>query len=202
MDQGYFICDIDGVLLDIVSPACSIINKDFGMNLTPRDITTWDWEYCLSFPADYWTSFWQQLWETPSQPYKNANNFLGLLRGMGFKPVGLSTRPRSWNGLNPSGIARKSARRDNEALDLDCIIYVDNHESKAKTASAVWSGARYSIEDNPKNARDLGALTNLSRSLLLTRPWNATCIDVNNNWMRVDNYAHVIQELLQGGLVK
>jgi hypothetical protein len=200
-NQGHFVCDVDGVLLDIVNPACDILNKDFGTNLTPAHITTWDWEYCLSFPPGYWPEFWQKLWSTPSHPYVGANRFLAQLRALGFIPVGLSTRPQKWFGLKPVSLARDAAERDNEALDLAYILYVEKHEEKVQKVHQHWPEARYSIEDNPKNARDLGALCpNIARSMLMDRPWNRSCMSVQDDWTRVWAYSDIINQLTSGGL--
>lgn len=202
-DQGHFICDIDGVLLDIVSTACDVLNEDFpGNHLTPADICTWDWEYALSFQPSYWTPFWQKVWSRPSKPYPGANEFLGMLRGLGFTPVGLSTRPEKWKGLVPADIARQRAEVDNVELDLEYIIYVDNHNDKNQKARDLWPDARFSIEDSPKNARDLGDIEHIHQSFLIDRPWNRGSISIDHKWARVYSYLDVVGQLMSGGLLK
>lgn len=200
--QGHFICDVDGVLLDMVSVACEVLSEDFGRHITPSDIITWDWEYCLSFPADYWTEFWQKVWEREIDPYPGANEFLGTLRGMGFMPIGLSTRPDNWRGLRPLDIAQQAGERDNKKLDLEYTIFVNSHDEKNAKAQQLWPDARFTIEDSPKNARDLGQIHHVQRSMLIDRPWNKGCISLTDDWMRVHSYSHVIQELMNGGLLK
>lgn len=202
-DQGHFICDVDGVLLDIVTPTCEILNRDFpGHNLTPADIRTWDWEYVLAFPPEYWTEFWQKLWSMEAEPYPGANDFIHILRGIGFKPVGLSTRPMNWKGLDPANIANEAGERDNKKLDLEYTIFVDNHGDKNQKAQDLWPDARFSIEDSPKNARDLGMIDHIVCSILIDRPWNRGSISIMGNWTRMYNYSHIVQELLNGGLLR
>lgn len=201
-DQGHFICDVDGVLLDIVKPACKILNADFNLHLTPASIITWDWEYVLSFPSDYWDTFWQQLWSVEADPYPGANDFLAALKGLGFTPVGLTTRPMNWKGIEPPSLARTSAERDNGKLDLAYTVYVDNHSDKISRVKMLWPDARFAIEDNPKNARDLGSVRHVVRSMLLDRPWNRGCIDALGTWGRVYGYSDIIKQVMDGGLLK
>lgn len=185
--RGYFICDIDGVLLDIITPMCKIINKDYGTNLTPQDITTWDWEYCLGFPASYWHELWPKLWHTSAKPYPMAHHFIQSLHDLGLTPIGLSARP--W------GLARNAANRDNAILDLD-IIYVDSNEAKAPKINYLWPNAQFALEDNTKNARDfMRHCPGITHSLLLDRPWNQRCRSVLDTWNRVYEYTDIINQL-------
>ena len=54
--------------------------------------------------------------------------------------------------------------------------------------------ALFMVEDNPKNATQIGTQTS-ARSFLMTRPWNETCLTVAKSWERVDTYEDILREV-------
>lgn len=200
--QGHFVLDLDGVLLNTVGAICDVLSEDFNTPIRPEHVHTWDWEYNFSFKPEYWKELWQKAWSREVEPYHGANEFIRSLKALGFVPVGLSHRPLHWQGLEPESLAWEAGERDSQKLELEYTIFVQDSQSKAAKVNELWPDARFTLEDNPKNAASLGRdCPGVVTSMLITRPWNSSCIPLTQDWTRVWNYQSILEDLMSGGLL-
>lgn len=188
-----FALDVDGVVLDIIGGSLDYVRDTYGVHLFENDVTDWDWDYIWSLPNGLDANFWTAVWNKPATPYPGAIDFIQDLKDLEFRVIAISTRPAQWKGIG--SLARDAALRDFPQLPFDEVYLVDHHVDKVKIIRA--SGARYIVEDNPKNAMQC-KLDGGARSFLLTRPWNKQCLTVNNAWERVDNYTEVLELVREG----
>lgn len=188
--------DVDGVLLDLIPAAIEFVHAKYQHLITPGCITSWGWDYCLGFPESDTPALWDHIWSTPACPCPGALNFIASLRGLGYKPVGLSNRPRNWKGLTDPAAAFKAAERDFPQLGLDYWITVEHQNEKITKVLSNFPDARLMLEDNPNTARDVALFTRVP-SYLIDAPWNLECITVIPTWTRVHRHSEIIQMLVE-----
>ena len=185
--KDHFVLDVDGVLLDMTAAVQEYIANTFQASVPERCVTAWDYAYCLGLDRRTMHELWDYVWDTPLDPYPGATKFIRVLKGMGYTVVGLSSRPQHWTGLEDTNAANKAAERDFPQLGLDYFLLVDHGRDKAEKINEMWPGAKFCLEDNPQNARDIGERTK-THSLLLNRPWNQHCTQIRPFWDRIYTY--------------
>lgn len=186
-----FALDVDGVVLDIVPGALKYVADKYGVYLEEDDVTDWDWDYIWSLPEGLSSEFWTHVWNTPALPYAGAVDFVEELRE-NFHVIAISTRPEEWKGIGR--ISRDAGERDFPQFGFDEVHFVDKHVEKVKILND--TKAMFFVEDNPKNAMLAGLQTDVV-SFLMTRPWNARCLTVNEAWERVDSYDEIFRRVAE-----
>lgn len=178
--------DVDGVLLDTGKRIQEYLAKEHGVTEN-QDIFCWDWEYSLGVEWKDNEEFWKWFWSEPLEKYTGALEFVQACKEAGYRVNACSNRTY--------GSARDAAIRDFHEFGFDEIQVVDDPIEK-QTWAVRWC-AKYSLEDNPKNAWLLAQ--QVRYSLLLTRSWNIRCMDFRRpTWTRVDDYAHFLCEITGG----
>ena len=183
-----FALDVDGIVLDILPGAIEHIRSKYGLIVDEADFTDWDWDYVFSLPGGLTPEFWYGVWATPGVPYPGAIEFVQDLKDDDWEVVAISTRPENWKGLGR--MARDAADRDFPQIGFDRVFCVDRHKQKVEVVNDL--DASYMVEDNPKNAMEIGMGTTVVQSYLFTRPWNARSMTVNKAWERVSSYEELL----------
>lgn len=164
-----WLIDLDGVVIDSLSPQLSMVNARFGTDLAVADATHWDTRRWLT---DEQREFmWGEVFASPDfhravEPLRGALFGLRSLVGSGHTPVFVTDRDpallwvtREWLGANdlggfpllftdPSGYGKADAARD--------------------------LGLEVAVEDAPHNARELAAV---GRVWLFDYPYNRNIVD-------------------------
>lgn len=186
--------DVDGVLLDMNAAVHQFVYEHYGIRTYDTNIVSWEFGYSLGIPKQDNHAMWDHVWNTPLQPYAGAVPFVRRLKELGFKVVGLSSRPAKWAGLKKPDAAQAAALRDFPQLELDNFGLVQGHGQKPEFINNYLSDALFMVEDNPVNAAEIGLETEL-HSYLLHRPWNEGTISVKYAYHRVYGYEHILGDV-------
>jgi uncharacterized HAD superfamily protein len=180
-------CDLDGVLAETHGPLIARLNKRFGVDLHPNDLTEWDWEdvYCPRFGIDR-----AELEAEISRAYDYGGILMdppvyvghlrtvSVLAGMAEKfEVVTARRDLPW--------LRKATR---DWLDFYGIPYTRITHAKDKAAYCRGAGLSWLIDDSPGQAQSCAAAG--VRVALLDKPYNRRVPD-GLNLTRVDHFAEV-----------
>jgi uncharacterized HAD superfamily protein len=176
--------DCDGVLLDMNAAFLLWLERQFGVVVSREDITHWDFFYTFDIPEDHFQGMWTSIWKTPLLPYPGVHLMLSKFEDMGFEIHIVSNRPESFFG------AADAARRDFPQLAINPKhIHLTNNTPKSEVLNKI--GAKYYVEDNPRNASE-ARFNSDTEVLLLERPYNKECSSIFNVYTRVKYYHDII----------
>jgi hypothetical protein len=167
-------CDVDGVLAEAHGPMIARLNKHFGVDLHPDELTEWDWAdvYCPRFGIDRFEfeaevgrayDYGGILMDPPV--YVGHLRTVSVLAGMAERfEVVTARRDLPW--------LRRATR---DWLDFHGIPYTRIVHTKEKAAYCRSAGLSWLIDDAPGQA--VAAAAAGIRVALLDKPYNRKVAD-------------------------
>ncbi len=160
--------DVDGVLADFASYYLKLLKEHSGRDHTPEDITCWDFNKCVTNPAED-SAVWEMIskrggiHELSEYPYMEV---VTKLRNLGYKVRALTSPawachrwvPERTLWLNGKGFTTKE------------IVYCSDK-------AAIWGDVL--VEDSWENLMSWCSAHQASTGFLVDRPWNRNSLPWN-----------------------
>lgn len=181
MAKPLFVCDLDGVLLDMQSVMAEYLSKTYGKPVYAKDHSKWDLQEAYGLRNLY--PMWDYVWSIPLTTYFGAKLFLQELQKE-YEVRILSTRT--------SSDAQMAGIRDVSSCfpGVSVRFVVAGKEAVLKEWQPKWF-----LDDRPKNLFDAERLGGLRSGLLLMdRPWNRG-LDLDVPWRRVEGFQGVLDAI-------
>lgn len=176
-----FVCDLDGVLLDMQSVMAEYLSKTYGKPVYAKDHSKWDLKE--AYGLRHTTPMWEFVWATPLPTYFGAKLFIKELQ-KDYEVRILSSRMNE--------VSERAGMRD--AMTCFPGVFSRFVPDEKHEVLKEWQPAWF-LDDRPKNLFDAEALAGLrSGLLLLDRPWNRG-LDLDVPWRRVDGYGGVLEAI-------
>lgn len=185
MPKQTILMDVDGVLLDLITPVQEYSYSKYNTPIYEEMFTSWDWDYALGIPL-ICDELWEHIWSSDLQPYRGAISFVKTLQDLNFTVVAVSCRSTKE--------AKANAERQFPVFKFAQVILCDNYKEKIQHARDI--DATWSLEDNPKTAAALGRSKSDLHSCLLERPWNRDSIALTEDYKRILSYNEFIGEYI------
>jgi len=199
-------CDIDGVLLDFVSAFCKHIEKKYGWELKPEQITQFNIHEILGISSYRLGLIIDEVLSSYMlDPIDGAFNGLQLLIDFGLDIFLLTSRPQKHYINTATNIAKCWISEEIEG-DIWGTIYTNG---RTKKQICMELGIDIMIEDSIKEALtfiDGSGLINNDfcdkiyhpKVLLLRQPWNENCMNVANLFTMCDTWDDIVREVDDG----
>ena len=159
-------------------------------------------------PPEFWTSFsLVDLYGITLKQFLDAIVDDGLLSSMpvaagalealnAIKDSGIPIVIITSRGYHPDAYAVTKAWLELNCVPYDDLIIVPEGMTKAQAAADRYpSGFLYMIDDYPKNLDDMRAAGLVSRTILISQPWNRTRSDYKQGVSRFDSINGFITQL-------
>jgi hypothetical protein len=188
--QPFFFTDIDGTLLDFISPACTLLTTITGKEFGPQDQVHFDFQESLGAFSIHIKEFWESIWDLPLTSYDGAEDFVVELKKRGCYVMGVTQRP--------SSESKVASYRDSRKLNLDSLYILSRKEKKSDIINRHIEIGLHShlffLDDKIQNVIDVQEnCTEKVHVFLLNRPWNQS-LDVAG-YQRVDGYEEVLRKV-------
>jgi 5'(3')-deoxyribonucleotidase len=185
--------DMDDVLVDFVVGVCEAVSRDYGVDVDPKQVTSWQFGQFIDehIGQDWWK--WLEdhawLWSEKFKPTPGAIGSIERLRREGYYLELVTSKP-PWGEVAVWGWLAKYMR----APGLQRVTIVPLGASKTEITDA-----RILVDDNADNAR-AWALSRRDRvAILYDRPHNQA-LDADE-WgraiVRAKSWAHVVELIHQ-----
>ena len=166
--------DVDGVLADLNSAVCQLVNGRYGLQLTKADITHWDAVAQLAgMSGNQYTRLMDEVWRNWQSIQSEEPNIPSLLKQLhrrGMTVVIITKRSQA-------SIGDVVAWLDHQRMDYDELVVIrDRHKLEYPIDILV--------DDSPKAAERAGAFAP-RQMLLRSQPWNANLPVLPGNVLRV-----------------
>ena len=190
--EKVFICDLDGVLLNVASVFADLWADMLCVKIEEDDFIYWKHDLALGVSPKLLEIFWDRVWEHKvALPYHGAGVFIDRVKYLGYKFVVLTSRGTTK--------ALKALQRDIPELvakGIDDILTCDQAagDRKSDFINKYYPEAAFFLDDHTKNVVDVKIrCPEITEVMLLDRPWNKSK-DITP-YRRVQSYGDVLSIL-------
>lgn len=169
--------DLDDVLGDFANPMIRALNDATGKNLSRNDCKSFDVTPAYGISHDEFLDILinGKIIEK-TEIHESSHKFLKDLHTLNYHTVLITAR-----GWHPNGNALTEQWVADHKLDIDELIVVDMHQSKADTVRK-FKNITFSIDDRIKHCREYTQSGIIDHVLLYDAPWNRNLIPWNSDW--------------------
>ena len=177
--------DSDDVVLDFIGGVCEAVSRDYGVHITPTDITGWEFsdvlDPVLGEPWWEWMRRHAWLWGEKFKPVHGAIGGIEILRRAGHwlevvtnKPAWAEAEVWKWYG------------RYKPPVNQVTVVPLDGRRPKHEVTEAVLL-----IDDKPETCADWVASRPNRMAFLFDHPHNQAAKPVPGV-MRVKDWQHIV----------
>ena len=169
--------DLDDVLGDFANPMIRALNAATGKNISRSDCTSFDVKPVFDISDKEFLDILINggIIEN-TEIHESSYKFLSDLHVLNYYTVLITAR-----GWHPNANALTEQWVADHALDIDELIVVDMHQSKADVVKK-FSSITFSIDDRIKHCREYTQAGIIEHVLLYDAPWNTNLTSWNTDW--------------------
>jgi len=187
MEPMHIALDLDDVVLDFVAGICEVVNRDFGANVQPNDVTDWNFGQFIDqyIGRDWW--LWLEdhawLWGEKFKPVPGAIGGIEKLRRAGHYIEIVTAKPTWAEDALWTWLARYKPR-------VHRLTIVPLVEGGGTTPKSKSSDADILVDDRWENCEEW--VVDGRPALLYTRPHNAQRGVPPTGVVRVHSWKHIL----------